>query len=149
MRSLWAIYPHSEQTTDSSSTQSATNGTQQHIYRASRSPHTAGIKEQPVWQTQNTLWMACRNTCTFRCSVKMIQNTWVRQGWKKSQQVTGRPGNCPLPSLPVPVQRTNGLIVCWAHHFSFRTLSLGESLSLPSIFLEKKKESSAQSQSWC
>lgn len=56
-----------------------------------------------------------------------------------------------LSSAQPPCSSTNNkwLNVCWAHHFSFRTLSLGESLSLPSIFLEKKKESSAQSQNWC
>jgi len=87
---LWAIYPHSKWTTNSSYIPSATSDVQQHIYRARWSPHTTGIKKHSVWQTQSTLQIACKNICTFRSSVEMIQDVWVRRGWKRSQQVAGR-----------------------------------------------------------
>lgn len=36
---------------------------------------------------------------------------------------SGRPGSSPVPILPAPVQRANGLIVCWAHRFSLGHLA--------------------------
>lgn len=68
-------------------------------------------------------------------------------GKSHSKQVAGLGAVLCPHSLPSSENKWfNCLLVS---SLKLRTLSLGESLSLPFIFLEKKKASSAQSQNWC
>lgn len=90
-----------------------------HLQSTSIFPHHR--KQQSVWQTQSTLQMARKKIYTFRCSVEMIQDAWVRRGWKRPHHVTGRTESCHLPSFPLPAHRTKGLTIHWAH-----CLSLGQ-----------------------